>query len=822
MNKKFSMVRWLASVVALITISIFSGLTLQAQQVLRNPVVTTAVKFDISPPLSEIEPITSLIPKKAEDDDTPGPVNDFRHDPDGALQSSIFIGERPEVMPAPEANFNGMTGNGPIPPDTVGDIGPNHYVQMVNSRFQIFNRDGTVALTARNINTLFTGFGGPCQTENAGDPIVLYDQLADRWLLSQFSDASAPFFNCVAVSTTGNPLGSYYRYAFEAPFFPDYPKYGVWPDGYYLNTRESAGGILGNFALERLEMIAGNPAARSIRFTTTEIGGGVGPNGLLPADLDGTRLPPAGAPNYFVGSRDNGAGAPSDALILYKFDVDWVNTANSTFTGPTVMTTSAFDSVFPCTPTSRDCIPQPGTAAKIDILSYRQRPTWRLAYRNFGTHEALVTTQSVESSVGIAGMRWWEIRNPAGTPAIFQEGTYGPGATDSIHRWMGSIAQDRLGNMALGYSVSAAATVFPGIRYTGRLVSDAAGTLPQGEGIAVDGAGSQTSGQRWGDYTSMNIDPLNDCTFWYTNQYYVTNSSFAWRTRVTSFTYPSCRASIPRSRADFDGDGRTDLSVFRSTEGNWYINRSSGSFTVQKWGLDGDIPIPGDYDGDQRADIAVYRGNPDDTQPDFFIFRSQTNTFAGFSWGLPGDRPMTGDFDGDQKADLTVFRPSENNWYILGSTGTVRIDNFGSAGDVPMAMDYEGDGLSNIAVFRPSNRIWYIAKPTGVPAQNFYAVEFGLATDMPVPADYNGDQSDDIAMYRAGVWYVLNSGGTVTVTNFGLGSDIPVPGDYDGDGSDDIAVYRDGTWYLNRSTSGIAQFNFGIGSDRPIPKSYIP
>lgn len=814
MNKKLFFV----SLAVLFNLAIVAGSN--AQDVSQRPVVTTAARFDISPPLIDIPANLSPIPKKAEDDDSPGPVGDTRHDPDGALQSTFFIGDNVLVMPTPEVDFAGMNGNGPIPPDTVGDIGPAHYIMMVNSRFAVYNRNGTTALTARNINTLFAGFGGPCQTENAGDPIVLYDQLADRWLLSQFTDTSAPFFNCIAISTTSNPLGTWYRYAFSTPVFPDYPKYGIWPDAYYLNTRESAAGVLGNIALERAEMIAGNPLARQIRFTTTEIGGGVGPNGLLPADLDGTTLPPAGAPNYFLGSRDNGVGVPSDALMLYKFDVDWVTPGNSTFsTSPIILPTAAFDSIFPCSPTSRDCIPQPGTTAKIDILSYRQRPTWRLAYRNHGTHESLVATQSVEAQTGIAGMRWWEVRGPGGTPVIHQEGTYSP---DSVNRWMGSIAQDRLGNMALGYSVSNATDVFPGIRYTGRLASDPLGTMPQGEAVAIAGLAVQTGGGRWGDYSSMNVDPLNDCTFWYTNQWYQINSASAWRTRVTAFTFPSCRDSLPRSRADFDGDGRTDISVFRNNEGNWYINRSSGSFAEQKWGLENDIPIPGDYDGDQRTDIAVYRGTTDNTQPDYFIFRSQSGTFSGFSWGLPGDVPITGDFDGDQKADLTVFRPSENNWYISGSTGTFRVDNFGSPGDLPMAFDYEGDGSSNIAVFRPSNRLWYIAKPTGVPAQNFYAVEFGLATDRPVPADYDGDTAEDIAMFRNGVWYIRNAAGVVSVTNFGLAGDIPVPGDYDGDGRDDIAVFRAGTWYLNRSTQGIVQFNFGLPNDQPIPKFFIP
>jgi hypothetical protein len=182
---------------------------------------------------------------------------------------------------------------------------------------------------------------------------------------------------------------------------------------------------------------------------------------------------------------------------------------------------------------------------KIDILSYRQRPIWRLAYRNFGSHESLVTNQSVEAPGGIAGNRWWEIRDPGGSPFLFQEGTFAPGVTDGIHRWMGSIAMDKDGNMALGYSASSS-SVFPSIWYTGRLASDPLGTMPQGEGSIVNGTGSQTSsGNRWGDYTSLVVDPVDDCTFWYTNEWLPTTSVSGWVVRVGSFKFDSCGGQTP-------------------------------------------------------------------------------------------------------------------------------------------------------------------------------------------------------------------------------------------------------------------------------------
>lgn len=520
--------------------------------------IPKVVKSDVSPPLSSIKPIVTRRREKGEDDRKDnGPVNDTRYDPDPVVQKSAGKGVfSQDAIPSTGANFDGIfnpsTTGGPVPPDPVGDIGPNHYVQMVNSQFQIFSRTGASVFGPANINTLFTGFGGACETENAGDPVVLYDQLADRWLLSQFTGAGPTYFNCVALSTSGNPTGTYYRYAITTgPNFPDYPKYGVWSDAYYISTREfdAANNFVGvgAYALNRAQMIAGNSAPQVVSFLVPPGGAAyrVG-DGLLPADLDGNILPPAGSPSYFVGTMDSGFsayGAPTDALNLFKFSVNWTTPLNSTFTFAAQLDTAPFDSVFPCsggsTP-SRNCIGQPGTAVKIDILSSRQRPTFRLAYRNFGTHESLVTSQSVEATAGVAGMRWYEIRNPNLSPVIYQQGTYSP---DSVNRWMGSIAMDRQGNMGLAYNVSDSTTVFPGIRYTGRLATDPLGTLPQGEGVMINGGGSQTTtASRWGDYSSINIDPTDDCAFWYTTQYYAATSARGWRTRVASFKFPECTA----------------------------------------------------------------------------------------------------------------------------------------------------------------------------------------------------------------------------------------------------------------------------------------
>jgi hypothetical protein len=303
-------------------------------------------------------------------------------------------------------------------------------------------------------------------------------------------------------------------------------------------------------------MLIGNPNARSVQFfleadvTATgttplhEVG-----DGLLPPDIDGTRRPKEGVPAPIVGTQDDGGGygATFDAVTLYELSVVWTKNPVATLTRKTPLPVAAYDSIFPCSPTARDCLPQPGISnpnQSLDILSYRQRPTYRLAYRNFGKYESIVTNQAVEASPGIAGVRWYEIRRQNGAYTVHQQGTYAP--ADGVHRWMGSAAQDKNGNLAVGYSVVDATAVFPGIRYAGRLASDPLGTLAQGEETIINGSGVQTTtNSRWGDYTSLNVDPVDDCTFWYVNQYYTTagqaSSAAGWQTRIGSFRLSGCQ-----------------------------------------------------------------------------------------------------------------------------------------------------------------------------------------------------------------------------------------------------------------------------------------
>ena len=509
-------------------------------------------RFDISQPMRDMIPLPAkecTLRENEEEGPIPlGPVGPVV--PDKAVQRALGkIG-----IPSPIISFDGNSNLcGCYPPDPNGEVGPNHVVTMSNLHYQIFNKSGVSLFGPAANNTLWSNFGGhPCQTQNAGDPVVLYDQLADRWLLSQFTSAAVnnTYYECVALSQTSDPLGSYYRWAIATGVnnFPDYPKAGMWPDAYYFSTREFAGGAtfvgVGAYALDRAQALVGNPNPTIVSFLAPPAPPYVVGDGLLPSDLDGMTPPPVGSPNYFVGSEDNNGpyGAPADALSLWKFHYDPMIPANSSFMLTNTLPTTPFNSILGLCGGTRNCIPQPGTAVRLDHQGYRQRPLFRLAYRNFGTHESLVTNQSVSAGIGpngeVSGIRWWELRSPNSSPVIFQEGTYAPGLTDGVHRWFGSIAMNSLGDIALGFSASnnANPSLFPSVYYTGRLASDPPGQMTLGEAAIVIGTGSQTgTANRWGDYTDMTVDPSNDQDFWYVNEYIPTTSVNGWRLRVGAF-----------------------------------------------------------------------------------------------------------------------------------------------------------------------------------------------------------------------------------------------------------------------------------------------
>lgn len=506
------------------------------------PQVRVAEKADVSPALR------SIVPQPAR----PGIQKEppYMHRLPGGLGTDVDpVVQRevgPNAMPAPIQNFEGVNNlNGVYPPDTQGDVGPNHYVQWVNLSFAVYSKTGATLYGPAAGNTLWTSFGGACETSNDGDPITLYDPLADRWLMAQFAlpnFPNGPFYECIAISTTPDPTGSWYRYAFQtsATKMDDYPKFGVWPDAYYMTANLFQAPSLswageGAYAFDRTKMLTGDPTAAMIFFE-------LGPEawgGALPSDLDGQHLPPAGAPNLFLEVVDDAwdpTNWPNDALLVRAFHVDFATPGNSTYNStPLQIPVAAFDGLL-CN--FGNCVPQPGTSQRLDVLG--DRMMFRVQYRNFGDHDALVVNHTVDVGTDLAGIRWYELRDLWTTPTLYQQGTYAP--ADGLHRWMGSIAQDHVGNMALGFSTSnATAPNYPSIAYTGRLVTDPLGQMPQGEGVIMVGSGSQTgTAGRWGDYSMMAVDPVDDCTFWYTQEYVQTTGGTTWRTRIASFMFPSC------------------------------------------------------------------------------------------------------------------------------------------------------------------------------------------------------------------------------------------------------------------------------------------
>ena len=564
----------------------------------RNPVqagdflVGGSYQNDVSPPMRALEPLP-IVGGGEEDENTtktPRVPGAGGHGTDSAVQDpevSAAALANPKI-PTTIKNFDGIVfpgvGCSCAPPDTDGEVGLTQYVQLVNEGFQVWNKStGASVYGPAGLQTLWSGFGGVCEFSGGGDPIVLFDQLSNRWLISEFAGGDVITDECVAVSTSPDAAGSYNRYGFHlGDEFYDYPHLGVWPDAYYMSMNvfdQNTDAYLGPqpFALDRAAMIAGTPAT----FVTTTSVRVASNDPFLPSDLDGSILPPAGAPNAFLSAGEN------STWPLYRFHVDFATPANSTFTQAAVLSPATY--TLAC-PTTAGCVPALGaTTAANRYDAIGDRPMFRLAYRRFGDgHEALVGNMSVCVSTFAAnacangtnaaanpsatiGVRWWELSNvTSGTPAFVQQSTYQP---DASHRWMGSAAMDDKGNMAIGFSKADSATR-PGIWYAGRLASDTASTMAQGEALLYVGTGSQTgTNNRWGDYSDLTVDPVNDCTFWFTSEYMNTTGTFNWRTRIGSFQFDDCTASdtAPAFAA---------VSIYKSADATSVEAGSQVGFTV--------------------------------------------------------------------------------------------------------------------------------------------------------------------------------------------------------------------------------------------------
>jgi hypothetical protein len=684
------------------------------------------VHHDVSAPLSEMikhAPPPSLERRPVESMKLiPLPPGLAQTGEDPVMQVSTIAPPTPPVTQSFEGLGNGQYGFSvtSAPPDTEGTVGATQYVQWVNTSFAVFNKS-TGALVAGPTagNTLWSGFGGGCQTNNDGDPIVLYDKLAQRWIFSQFSVSTTPYLQCIAVSTTSDATGTYNRYSFQYSNFDDYPKMGVWSDAYYETFNMFAGGTTfvgaDACAYNRSAMLAGTAATQVCFQQGTSVGG------LLPADLDGTTPPPAGSPNYLMYYGTNN-------LNLYKFHVDFVNTANSTFMGPTVINVAAFSAV--CG--GGTCIPQPSTTQQLDSLA--DRLMYRLAYRNFGTHESLVVNHSVVAGSG-GGVRWYEIQNPSGTPTVAQQSTFAP---DSNFRWMGSVAMDQAGDLALGYSVSSS-SVSPSVRFAGRVPTDPAGTL-ESEVSIVAGTGSQSGNSlsRWGDYSAMQVDPVDDCTFWFTEEYMKTTGSFNWNTRIANFKFPGCGTT-----------GTPDFTVSASPSSLTVTQGSNGTSTITVTSLNGfNSATTLSASGLPSGVTAVFSTNP--VTPPANGNATSTLTLTASSTATTGTATVTitgtsGSTTHTTTVALTVNAAAAANFTIGASPSSV-------------AVTQGGNGTSTITItsqnsFNSATTLTATGLPSGVTA--------AFSTN-PVTPPANGSVTSTLTLTASAT--ATTGAATVTVT----------------------------------------------------------
>jgi N-acetylneuraminic acid mutarotase len=546
-----------ATVAGAFALVLLAGSSSAAQETASGPTVTSAVRHDTSPPLRTLKPSRASLAQeqrtKTELSDHAVP-RETKSSESTRDRAAVQTGDRvvTDALPDFDQNFEGVGNvNGVLPPDTQGDVGPNHYVQMINLSFAVYSKTGDLLLGPLPNTALWQGFGGPCETFNGGDPITIYDEEADRWFMSQlaYPGGAQGFHACIAVSATPDPTGAYHRYDFlySPTLLNDYPKFGIWNDSYFMTANDFQNAAfftgVGVQAYEREAMLNGDPAD----VVTFHIGNSSGIYAsLLPADAEGQELgfsPPPGSPAPFVMFDDDSFGfSPTDRILMWDFAVDWANPGGATFgvgadhAPNRFLETAPFDSNL-CN-YARSCIPQPGTTVGLD--AFGDRLLHRAAYRSFGSTRGMVLNHGVDvDGTDHAGVRWYQLEHSAAGWSINQQGTFAP---DAHNRWMGSGALDASGNLLLGYSVSSS-TKFPSISVAGRLAGDPAGQLSQGESEMQAGGGSQTHGaSRWGDYSAMQVDPTDGCTFWFTTEYLTQTSVADWHTRIGSLKFPNCTA----------------------------------------------------------------------------------------------------------------------------------------------------------------------------------------------------------------------------------------------------------------------------------------
>ncbi|MGP8252443.1 MAG: hypothetical protein ACLQHF_10445 [Terracidiphilus sp.] len=523
-----------------------------------NTIVNPAVKFDRSAPLPLLYAAYQLPPRPdRRRSSTTAPVAEptvapplVKIDKEGAAVEQVTQGTRPAAIEVASfdglgAGFRGPQGSAEArnPSDNSLGVGPNEIVQIVNSRMAIFTKKGAeYPQTGKALfgpvvtNALFEGFGGPCEKQISGDAVVRYDQLAHRWLFvlpifrKPAGQPNAAYGMCYAISTGPDPMGSYYRYEFNRPLFPDYPRPAIWPDGYYVPTSTGDTVIQKHIcAADRNRMLRGLSADEQCRIID-------GVSFLNAADIDGRKLPRAGMPEIVMaaGGTQLHQVFEDDGIYAWKFAVNWDDPSQTRLTGPEKITVVPYH--FLCEGQLSKCVSQPGTAVRLD--SQGDKLMQRLVYRKLGRHQFIVASHSIDTEAGGGGVRWYEFHlDSNGTPRLLQQGTYAP---DGGYRWLPSIAMDRKGDIGVGYSFGDASR-FPGQRFAARLVGDPKGQMTLHEAVLAEGEASQTNTLRWEDYTTLDIDPSDDCTFWYVGDYFEKGEE-NYSTRIGAYRLPGCTA----------------------------------------------------------------------------------------------------------------------------------------------------------------------------------------------------------------------------------------------------------------------------------------
>ncbi|MCD4725052.1 MAG: PKD domain-containing protein [Bacteroidales bacterium] len=679
---------------------LWSSISIFSQSVSPDKVITP-VSFDKSEKLSSVKvipPISSdhswkddVIPineEFGEEFNTPSPSTG----PDPGLRDGAMGSTTAATV---HQNFAGVgiytTIGGRVPPDPNGDVGPDHYMQMVEVRFQIFDKSGNSLYGPAFNNTLWDSTFN--NLDGSGDPVVLYDEYADRWIASQrWINPEPPHNLLIAVSETGDPTGAWYRYVYEFDNKFRHPKIGVWPDGYYFTI--DCYSETGVCVVDRTAMIAGDPTARLIMFTTPY-------RFILPSDADGATMPPAGSPAYMM--------CLESSLKIWEVSVDWETPSNSSMTYATTLYRD------PPYPAQFSRISQPGTTTQLEPYSLN-RIMYRLQYRNFGTHEVLLTNHTVNVD-GQTGIEWYEIRNTGSGWDMYQQGAFAP--SDGDARWMGSMAMNGKGDIALGYSVSSSST-YPSIRIAGQTATNSGtGILDVDETSIFEGYASQPESPEWGTYTMMAVDPSDDETFWYTNEY--SRGRFFWETQIASFTIaPYCRSYGNSTAREWietmaigsytnnsgDNGGYLDntsntISVesgqscsFTGTPGFsdrsrrefwrvWIDFNANGDFSDEgeevfaangkKGSVSGSISIPGGLTGDTRMRVSMkYNAVPDPCEQ---IPYGEVEDYK-LTFTTPVPQPPVADFEGTPTTvtvgnsvdftDLSLNNPTSWNWTFAG------------------------------------------------------------------------------------------------------------------------------------------------------------